>query len=72
MFSAFISLGQANSKQSLAICTVCRRNFKDTAIKTCGHVFCKECVEDRLANRMRKCPNCNKGFGSNDYMRITM
>lgn len=58
--------------QSLALCTVCRRNFKDTAIKTCGHVFCKECVEERLTSRSRKCPNCNRSFGNNDHMHITL
>ncbi|EDN04578.1 E3 ubiquitin-protein ligase bre1 [Histoplasma capsulatum] len=58
--------------RSLALCTVCRRNFKNTVIKTCGHVFCKECVEERLTSRSRKCPNCNKSFGSNDHMHITL
>ncbi|KAK2749451.1 E3 ubiquitin-protein ligase bre1 [Myotisia sp. PD_48] len=58
--------------RTLALCTVCRRNFKNTAIKTCGHVFCKECVEERLTSRSRKCPNCNKSFGNNDHMHITM
>lgn len=59
-------------QQALAICTVCKRNFKDTVVKTCGHVFCKECVEQRLTSRSRKCPNCNKSFGSNDHMKITL
>ncbi|KAI1981490.1 E3 ubiquitin-protein ligase bre1 [Ophidiomyces ophidiicola] len=58
--------------RTLALCTVCRRTWKDTAIKTCGHVFCKECVEERLTSRSRKCPNCNKSFGNNDYMHITL
>ncbi|ODM20387.1 E3 ubiquitin-protein ligase bre1 [Aspergillus cristatus] len=70
------SLGNSSSEyemlRTLAICTVCRRNFKNTAIKTCGHVFCKECVEERLTSRSRKCPNCNKSFGNNDYMHITL
>ena len=56
----------------MAICTVCRKNFKDTVIKTCGHLFCKDCVEERQASRSRKCPNCNKSFGANDSMRITL
>ena len=64
--------GDANLVQGLAICNVCRKNFKDTVIKTCGHVLCHECVDERLQFRMRKCPNCNKTFGANDYMRITM
>ncbi|OJJ81915.1 E3 ubiquitin-protein ligase BRE1 [Aspergillus glaucus CBS 516.65] len=70
------SLGNSSSEyemlRTLAICTVCRRNFKNTAIKTCGHVFCKDCVEERLTSRSRKCPNCNKSFGNNDYMHITL
>lgn len=70
------SLGNSSSEyemlRSLALCTVCRRNFKNTAIKTCGHVFCKDCVEERLTSRSRKCPNCNRSFGNNDYMHITL
>ncbi|EAW08676.1 E3 ubiquitin-protein ligase BRE1 [Aspergillus clavatus NRRL 1] len=70
------SLGNSSSEyemlRSLALCTVCRRNFKNTAIKTCGHVFCKECVEERLTSRSRKCPNCNKSFGNSDHMHITL
>ncbi|KAL1959349.1 hypothetical protein VTO42DRAFT_2152 [Malbranchea cinnamomea] len=58
--------------RTLALCTVCRRSFKNTVIKTCGHVFCRECVEERQTSRSRKCPNCNKSFGSNDYMHITL
>ncbi|KAJ5734754.1 hypothetical protein N7533_013157 [Penicillium manginii] len=70
------SLGNSSSEyemlRTLALCTVCRRNFKNTVIKTCGHVFCKDCVEERLTSRSRKCPNCNKSFGSNDHMHITL
>ncbi|EED12477.1 histone ubiquitinationc protein (Bre1), putative [Talaromyces stipitatus ATCC 10500] len=70
------SLGNSSSEyemlRTLALCTVCRRNFKNTAIKTCGHVFCKDCVEERQTSRSRKCPNCNKSFGSNDYMHVTL
>ncbi|KAI9693484.1 MAG: E3 ubiquitin-protein ligase bre1 [Bogoriella megaspora] len=58
--------------RTLAICTICRVNFKNSALKTCGHVFCQECVNDRLNVRMRKCPNCGRGFGANDYMRVTL
>ncbi|KAF3400021.1 E3 ubiquitin-protein ligase bre1 [Penicillium rolfsii] len=70
------SLGNNSSEyemlRTLALCTVCRRNFKNTVIKTCGHVFCKDCVEERLTSRSRKCPNCNRSFGSNDHMHITL
>ncbi|PLB33563.1 E3 ubiquitin-protein ligase BRE1 [Aspergillus candidus] len=70
------SLGNSSSEyemlRTLALCTVCRRNFKNTAIKTCGHVFCKDCVGERLKSRSRKCPNCNRSFGNNDYMHVTL
>ena len=58
--------------RQVAYCNICKRNLKDTAIKTCGHTFCKDCVEERVTSRSRKCPNCGKSFGSNDYMRITL
>ncbi|ORY70089.1 RING-12 protein [Pseudomassariella vexata] len=54
----------------LATCSVCHKEFKDTVIKTCGHTFCRGCVEDRIANRMRKCPNCNKAFDRVDLMGV--
>ncbi|KAL2270310.1 hypothetical protein VTJ83DRAFT_2494 [Remersonia thermophila] len=54
--------------RNLVICSVCRSNFKNTILKGCGHVFCNNCVDDRLANRMRKCPSCNKAFDRSDAM----
>jgi len=54
----------------MILCAVCKKNFKDTAIKSCGHLFCKECVEERLTSRSRKCPQCGKSFGANDHMRV--
>ncbi|KAL2164187.1 hypothetical protein VTH06DRAFT_3402 [Thermothelomyces fergusii] len=65
---------QSNSSEeeealrNLVICSVCRSNFKNTILKGCGHVFCNHCVDDRLANRMRKCPSCNKAFDRTDAM----
>ncbi|KAJ5570253.1 uncharacterized protein N7459_009683 [Penicillium hispanicum] len=70
------SLGNNSSEyemlRKLALCTVCHRNWKNTAIKTCGHTFCRDCVEERLTSRSRKCPNCNRSFGNNDHMHITL
>ncbi|RVX70119.1 hypothetical protein B0A52_06291 [Exophiala mesophila] len=58
--------------RQFAYCNICKRNLKNTVIKTCGHTFCNDCVEERLTSRSRKCPNCGKSFGSNDHMRITL
>ncbi|PSN71178.1 BRE1-domain-containing protein [Corynespora cassiicola Philippines] len=56
--------------QTMLQCQICKSEMKDTVIKTCGHLFCSNCVQDRLTNRARKCPNCAKAFGTNDIMRV--
>lgn len=67
---------QSNSTQEeevlrhMVVCTICRSSFKDTIIKGCGHAFCSDCVESRLANRMRKCPSCNKAFDRSDIIPL--
>jgi E3 ubiquitin-protein ligase BRE1 len=58
--------------RQVAYCNVCKKNLKNTVLKNCGHTFCDGCVKDRLDLRARKCPNCGKGFGLNDHMRITL
>ncbi|CAL9737905.1 E3 ubiquitin-protein ligase Bre1p [Monosporozyma servazzii] len=56
--------------RTLVYCSLCSKNWKSTAIKTCGHVFCDDCVKERLAARMRKCPTCNHPFASPDLVTI--
>ncbi|EKD20503.1 uncharacterized protein L3040_004209 [Drepanopeziza brunnea f. sp. 'multigermtubi'] len=62
--------GEEEMLRTLALCTICRKDFKNTAIRSCGHTFCNNCVADRLANRMRKCPNCSNPFDKSDVMAI--
>lgn len=56
--------------RTLVYCSLCSKNWKNMAIKTCGHVFCEGCCNERLAARMRKCPSCNYPFSSNDLLPI--
>ncbi|KAL7798446.1 BRE1 domain-containing protein [Trichoderma ceciliae] len=56
--------------RTMALCTVCRTNFKNTALRTCGHLFCNKCVDDRISNRMRKCPSCSRAFDKMDVMQV--
>ncbi|RDA92806.1 hypothetical protein CP533_0809 [Ophiocordyceps camponoti-saundersi (nom. inval.)] len=56
--------------RTFALCTICRNNFKNTALRTCGHLFCNKCVDDRLSNRMRKCPTCSRAFDRMDVMPV--
>lgn len=61
---------QLEALRSIAKCSVCTKNWKDTAITVCGHVFCNSCTQERLAARLRRCPSCNKGFSHNDLLSI--
>ncbi|KAJ4145036.1 hypothetical protein LMH87_003898 [Akanthomyces muscarius] len=56
--------------RTFALCSICRNNFKNTALKTCGHLFCSKCVDDRISNRMRKCPSCSRAFDKMDVMPV--
>ncbi|CDK27422.1 unnamed protein product [Kuraishia capsulata CBS 1993] len=55
---------------SMAKCSLCNKNWKDTTFKTCGHCFCSSCVKDRLDARMRKCPSCNHPISAYDVLPI--
>ncbi|KAF1346640.1 BRE1 E3 ubiquitin ligase-domain-containing protein [Delphinella strobiligena] len=54
----------------IAICPVCNSNIRNHMLKTCGHVFCHDCIDNLIKNRNRKCPSCGKAFGNGDHMPI--
>ena len=56
----------------LITCNVCNKNTKDTIITKCHHMFCRSCLEENLATRLRKCPTCGLSFGQNDIMEVFM
>jgi E3 ubiquitin-protein ligase BRE1 len=63
------------SVKKMLRCPVCDDRMKDTVITRCYHVFCNECVRNRLAVRNRKCPTCARSFGESDvhsiYLNLT-
>ncbi|KAF3938600.1 hypothetical protein ABW19_dt0200880 [Dactylella cylindrospora] len=58
--------------RSMVRCNVCRVGMKARAIKQCGHLFCKDCVEERIISRNRKCPNCSRPFAATDIISIVL
>lgn len=56
--------------RKLLRCPTCDSNYKDTVINKCMHVLCRDCVENRLKTRNRKCPICAESFCSTDVKRI--
>eukprot|EP01042_Synura_sphagnicola_P032287 gene32287-41551_t len=47
-------------------CSVCHDRFKNVTITRCFHMFCRECIDENLRNRSRKCPACGEKFGQDD------
>ncbi|KAM0678504.1 E3 ubiquitin-protein ligase bre1 [Binucleata daphniae] len=56
--------------RKLLRCTSCDKNYKDTIILRCMHVFCKECIDNRIKTRNRNCPSCNENFHTADVKKI--
>lgn len=67
--SAF-SVDQLNTQISVLknrlACPVCHYRDKECIIMRCRHMHCKQCVEERITNRSRKCPTCNVKFSDKD------
>jgi E3 ubiquitin-protein ligase BRE1 len=47
-------------------CPVCHYRDKQCIIMRCRHMHCKQCVDDQISNRSRKCPSCNGKFSEKD------
>ena len=51
-------------------CSVCRDRFKEVCLTRCFHLFCRECVDEVVRNRSRKCPMCGDKFGDQDCITV--
>ncbi|GAA6018504.1 hypothetical protein JCM10207_007199 [Rhodosporidiobolus poonsookiae] len=51
-------------------CSTCSLRLKEVVLTRCGHAYCRPCVDDRLANRLRRCAQCQTGFGAQDCITI--
>jgi E3 ubiquitin-protein ligase BRE1 len=51
-------------------CSVCRERFKEVCINRCFHLFCRQCIDNSLKSRQRKCPACGEKFGQDDVKTI--
>ena len=49
------------------ICSVCREVFDNPVrTKTCGHVFCQDCVGEWIRFGNDNCPECRKALSQSD------
>jgi E3 ubiquitin-protein ligase BRE1 len=61
---------QISVLKSRLACPVCHYRDKECIIMRCRHMHCKQCVEERISNRSRKCPTCNNKFSDKDVEDI--
>jgi hypothetical protein len=47
-------------------CPFCLSNIKDVRLSPCGHMMCKSCLKNCLAQGENKCPVCRQRFTSYD------
>jgi E3 ubiquitin-protein ligase BRE1 len=68
--SSSFSVDQLNTQISVLkgrlACPVCHYRDKECIIMRCRHMHCKQCVDERISNRSRKCPTCNNKFSEKD------
>lgn len=63
---------ELNYYKQLVRCSQCNEREKDVVIARCFHTFCKQCVQENLRVRNRKCPRCGKAFGESDVHALFM
>ncbi|KAG2217163.1 hypothetical protein INT45_003054 [Circinella minor] len=56
--------------RALLYCRSCELRLKSHIIMRCMHTFCRQCLDDRIETRQRRCPNCNESFGINDVRQF--
>lgn len=56
--------------KKLLRCNSCHIREKNAVLSKCMHVFCRQCLEDRIETRQRKCPNCGDSFSATDIRTI--
>ena len=61
---------QVSVLKSRLACPVCHYRDKACIIVKCGHLHCKQCVDERITNRSRKCPTCNQMFSKNEVADV--
>ncbi|XP_042453098.1 helicase-like transcription factor CHR28 isoform X2 [Zingiber officinale] len=53
-----------NQLEGLAICTICSDPPEDGVVSMCGHVFCYQCVSERLIGDTCPAPGCKDILGT--------
>ena len=47
-----------------------QKQNKNVILGRCYHMFCRSCIDQNMAKRNRKCPECAVHFGQDDLHKI--
>ena len=61
---------QVKVLKSRLACPVCNARDKKCILLRCRHMFCKQCVDENVKNRSRKCPACGQRFDTKDVADV--
>ncbi|CBJ31831.1 conserved unknown protein [Ectocarpus siliculosus] len=53
------------------LCSICNEFLSDTYNLPCGHSFCRECIDDALAER-NSCPDCMNPAWQKDTLKMAL
>jgi E3 ubiquitin-protein ligase SHPRH len=59
-----------NQNETTAECIICREDIEIGVLTTCGHKYCKDCI-NQWWHSHRNCPTCKKSLGSSDFKDIS-
>jgi len=62
---------EPNSLPECGICLMEMEESDGTILKSCGHVFCKLCIQQVLAKSNKKCPYCRATFEESDIVDMS-
>jgi E3 ubiquitin-protein ligase SHPRH len=59
-----------NQNETVAKCIICLEDIEIGLLTSCGHSYCKECI-NQWWHSHRNCPNCKKKLNSSDFKNIS-
>ena len=61
---------QVSHLKNRLTCPVCNVRDKKCILLRCRHMFCKQCIDENVKNRSRKCPACGVPFDKKDIADV--
>eukprot|EP00936_MAST-01D_sp_MAST-1D-sp1_P000313 g313.t1 len=61
---------QKQKLEKMVACSICPGKHVGVVLKTCGHCFSREGIDQLIADRNRKCPSCGTRFSNSDILTL--